>query len=1298
MSGSRGWPCFRWAVYVWVSGVALLSLFWCTYNQRLFPLGKTALLRDMDNVDPQLRPTRTSSNTNKKIDLDTHSERLEEEELMCTQTGYRTYLVGTILYGCILLTVLGFQVLLLLLCLSYYSITDGILGGPFFFKDEKQALLAFEVLWVIATVWWVFLKWPTSLYSLFLRRCPLTEAEYVAVFTEEEEGTLLSKDNEATCLVWSKALVYRLNSWINSFCRVLFSDRSRPPGRQGQVQLCTVEHKPSAHVHTPARREFRFRLCQYVLDPAAGLFTPGRVTAGETLGELAKGANGLTTLEVLDRLSLVGPNEIHLEDPSFLSSLGEEFAKIFYIYQNMITWTWFNFNYWYMGLLNTVVYVSGGLSVAWYTYQNKLALASLAKIEGQARVKRDGRWLFVDQRNLVPGDVCQLEPGIVQCDCVLLSHPAVADESSLTGESMPVVKVPLQEASLDLSEKYDPTKHKKFTIFAGTSLLKMAGAQGEHRCEAIVTRTGAQTAKGELLRNILFSTPPRFSFDVEIELVLFLLLGWAILAFCTTYYFLETDPVSAWFFGMYVVCTCLPPLLPTVFVVAVGISSQRLLKQRVVCTDPKRLLMAGKVRVAAFDKTGTLTKQGLDLLAVRTCKDGAFAGYPNYHENLTGLAEKTATSTLAKAMAVCHTLSMVQSHSDSETDREDDEGKREDDEGKRSDQGEQGALVGNSVDVQMFRASGYSLHVGLNAPDRVQFNTPDHQTPEHLVLLQRFDFDHRLMTQSSIVKDDSKDSTEKGRHFVYAKGSAEAIKARCRAESLPDDYDKVAEGYSKQGLYVIAISRKELQSHERALLSSGDQKQNREQVESDLTFLGFLLFKNELQPDTIKALQDLRQGDVRTLMVSGDHVLTAIHVGKECQMVPPGHQVLLGKLVPPAVHDQKGSGSAIVWEDESGQQVDLPDPDQQGGLGKVELAITGSVFNALEESGQLDSLLISIRIFARMTPADKVRVVQHYVNKGWIILFCGDGGNDCGALRTAHVGVALSNTEASVVSPFTALDKSCRAVVDVMLAGRCALSGSFSSYKYMLIYGQVETLNQMTSAHLFVTFTEWCWVWMDGVWLMSMAFALPLAEHSERLAKSRPTSSLLGPYTLVSFMGILLINFSFVWVALGLLYKQDWYGCRQWTSHNVSNALFIGDNYESSVIFIISGWQYVASACAFNFGGQHRAGWIANYRFVALVVVFFILHVYITLVPSRMSCLFRVNCDNDKVVPMVTLPHVPIQNAWHTTVMPLAFRVQLVVLILVNTVLVMLWERLVVLGTVGDWFRAKHPRKRYLNL
>jgi magnesium-transporting ATPase (P-type) len=167
-------------------------------------------------------------------------------------------------------------------------------------------------------------------------------------------------------------------------------------------------------------------------------------------------------------------------------------------------------------------------------------------------------------------------------------------------------------------------------------------------------------------------------------------------------------------------------------------------------------------------------------------------------------------------------------------------------------------------------------------------------------------------------------------------------------------------------------------------------------------------------------------------------------------------------------------GGLVEWLNEKDIQVDLPNLD-----GTVELAITGEVFNILKNSNNLDAIFPHIRVFARMNPPDKIAVVEEYITRGMVTLMCGDGANDCGALRAAHVGVALSDSEASVVSPFTGLNKSAMDVVEVLLEGRSGLASSFASYKYMIMYGQVETFNQIVNAYFAITFSEWCWVFMD---------------------------------------------------------------------------------------------------------------------------------------------------------------------------------------------------------------------------
>jgi hypothetical protein len=144
--------------------------------------------------------------------------------------------------------------------------------------------------------------------------------------------------------------------------------------------------------------------------------------------------------------------------------------------------------------------------------------------------------------------------------------------------------------------------------------------------------------------------------------------------------------------------------------------------------------------------------------------------------------------------------------------------------------------------------------------------------------------------------------------------------------------------------------------------------------------------------------------------------------------------------------------------------------------------------------------------------------------------------------------------------------------------------------------------------------------------------------------------------------------------------------CRKWTGQDVSNVQVIGDNYESEVIFLIAGYQYVSSAIAFNFGYEWRQSWYRNYVFVAFAALFTIMQFWITVVPGYFSCVWRVNCMNDWTVSAVTsFAPIPIQNSFNTTLMPAEFRRGLLGIMIGNTLAICGWEFFVVNGA-RRWF------------
>ena len=143
-------------------------------------------------------------------------------------------------------------------------------------------------------------------------------------------------------------------------------------------------------------------------------------------------------------------------------------------------------------------------------------------------------------------------------------------------------------------------------------------------------------------------------------------------------------------------------------------------------------------------------------------------------------------------------------------------------------------------------------------------------------------------------------------------------------------------------------------------------------------------------------------------------------------------------------------------------------------LGEVDCAITGKAMRYLLNGGDqqdtLEAILRRACVFARMSPEDKRDLVQllgqgmaplypslpPYPNLGLNVAFCGDGANDMGALRVAHVGVALGEGDALVVAPFTSKSPSIGAVTSVIMEGRNAATSLQHIYQFMVTYGIIQ--------------------------------------------------------------------------------------------------------------------------------------------------------------------------------------------------------------------------------------------------
>ena len=126
------------------------------------------------------------------------------------------------------------------------------------------------------------------------------------------------------------------------------------------------------------------------------------------------------------------------------------------------------------------------------------------------------------------------------------------------------------------------------------------------------------------------------------------------------------------------------------------------------------------------------------------------------------------------------------------------------------------------------------------------------------------------------------------------KGAPEVLKSFCRTETIPDDFDEQLEILSKQGFRILAMAMKVLEPefYQTAQnLIDGAMELPRDQIESNLQFIGFITFKNNLKPSSAEVIQQLKTANLKSIMVTGDNLETAISVSQEVGIIDPLHQV-----------------------------------------------------------------------------------------------------------------------------------------------------------------------------------------------------------------------------------------------------------------------------------------------------------------------------------------------------------------------------------------------------------------------
>ncbi|KAI8352801.1 hypothetical protein B0O80DRAFT_427396 [Mortierella sp. GBAus27b] len=1013
-------------------------------------------------------------------------------------------------------------------------------------------------------------------------------------------------------------------------------------------------------------RFFDYQYIRFIYNPVARAFMQNSHWKDPEWTSVEACEKGLERGTHQERAMVFGQNLIDVKEKTVGQLLAQEVLHPFYIFQVFSIALWISDDYYYYAACIFVISTVSVITELVDTKRTMKRMRTMSRFTCNVKVCRTGRWRYIGSEELVPGDVFEItdsDLSVFPCDAVLLTGDCIVNESMLTGESVPVSKIPVTARALDLLElslSNIPPDVARHFLFSGTKIVRARpgastkknlntndaeyGMAQPARGLAMVVRTGFNSTKGALIRSMLFPKPNDFEFYRDSFRFIGIL---AIIAVCgfvvSTVNFIRIGvPLRLMITkALDLITIVIPPALPATMSIGTGFAIARLKRSNIFCISPTRVNIGGKINCMCFDKTGTLTEDGLDVLGVQ-CGDAETGMFGSMLNNVGDLqcapdSMQDKSTLLLYAMATCHSIKSLG-----------------------------GELIGDPLDLKMFDFTRWILEEGalgvrnssvpngsssrtksqssvvstvVRPPGAKKFDLDEvlsHRPAEmsksetflELGIIRCFEFVSSLRRMSVIVKRLHNPGMD-----VYVKGAPEAMIDICRKETLPSDYAQQLSHYTHHGYRVIACAVKSMP----ALNFVRAQRIKREQVESELTFLGFIVFENKLKPTTASVVSTLTSARIRQVMCTGDNVLTAISVSRECGLIDKTNHVYAPRFV---FGDSTTDNSKIVWENVDDQQMTLNPltlkPEMETGASHSDgdqfyidlhndyvLAVTGDCFRWMIDhapTSTLNRMLVKGQIFARMSPDEKQELVESLQGIGYCVGFCGDGANDCGALKGADVGISLSEAEASVAAPFTSRSNDIECVVKVIQEGRAALVTSFSCFKYMALY----SLIQFTTVSFLYAFASNLgdveFLYIDLLLIVPIAVFMGRTEAFPALSPKRPTAKLVSKKVLTSLIGQIILQGLFQAILFIMVRHQPWYQPPKY-ERGTKNI----ENYENTCLFFLTMFQYILVAIVFSVGPPYRKPMSSNRPFVISAVGLTALSVIIVLFPSeKMSKFFQI--------------------------------------------------------------------------
>lgn len=579
----------------------------------------------------------------------------------------------------------------------------------------------------------------------------------------------------------------------------------------------------------------------------------------------------------------------------------------------------------------SVLILNAVLGTVQYLKAEKSLESLKAMSSPSATLLRGGIKVQVPSPEVVPGDILLLEAGdLITADARILESWSVKiNESSLTGESEAVEKTAdvIPEENVALGDR-------KNMVFSG-SLVTYG------RATAVVTATGMQTELGHIA-SLLDNTRQRKTplqenlnkFSEKLAIAIIAICG---VVFLLSYFRSGMGLLDSLMFAVALAVAAIPEALSSIVTIVLAIGTQKMAKQNAIIKELKAVESLGAVSVICSDKTGTLTQNRMTVEKIYA--DGKLCDSCDLE--LANDAQRLLLKTALLASDATH---------DAET----------------------GTSIGDPTEVAL-------VLLGENFGVEESAYRSQHQRLGELA----FDSDRKLMTTLQEIE---------GVPTLMTKGAIDVLLERSDrlmtsegvrelTEADREEIMRVNNSLSEEGLRVLAFGYRELDCVRELSLDD----------EQGYVFIGLISMIDPPRPESVAAVADAKRAGIRTVMITGDHKVTATAIAKRI-----------------------------------------------GIFGEDDLAVSGPELEQMTDE-ELDRKLTHIAVYARVSPEHKIRIVTAWQRRGQIVAMTGDGVNDAPALKKADIGVAMGITGTEVSKDAAAMilaDDNFATIVNAVTNGR----------------------------------------------------------------------------------------------------------------------------------------------------------------------------------------------------------------------------------------------------------------------